>query len=248
MEVRTQSAVPELKRRARAAGWLYLLVVFTAPFAMIVLPRMLVVSNDAAATAVRIRGHEWLSRMVIASGVAESLLWVATVVALYRLLREVDRDRAQTMLLLGTLLPTPITLAANALRIAAYTLAQGAPFLSGIPAPEREGLAYLALNVNGQFTNIVSVFWGLWLLPFASLVTRPGLAPRWIGVSLAIAGTGYTADAFMSMIAPGLEAAIAPVFLATAFGELPVVGWLLWWGLRESGKGEERLQAATTMG
>lgn len=248
MEVTTVPDVSELKRRARVAGWLYLLVGFTAPFSMIVLPRMMVVSNDAAATAARIRGHEWLSRMVIASGVTESLLWVATSVALYRMLRLVDRDRAQTLLLLGMLLPTPIALTSNALRIAAYTLAHGAPFLSAIPAPQQEALAYLALNVNGQLVNIQAVFWGLWLFPLASLVSRPGLAPRWIGIGLAIAGAGYLVDAFMSILAPGLEAVIAPVLMVTAFGELPVIGWLLWWGLRGNGEGARRLQPSTTMG
>jgi hypothetical protein len=247
MEVNTQAPVPELKRRALVAGWLYLLVVFTAPMTMIVLPRALVVTNDPVATAVRIRGHEWLARMVVATGVAESLLWVATVVALYRLMRHVDRDRAQTMLLLGMVLPTPIHLAANVLRIAAYTLAHGAPFLAAIPTAQQEALAYLALRVNSQFADIVTVFWGLWLLPLAGLVSRPGLAPRWIAVGLAIAGTGYVVDAFMSMVAPGLERAIAPVFLATAFGELPVVGWLLLWGLRQGGEGARRLHASPAM-
>ena len=248
MEVTTLPSIPELNRRARAAGWLYLLVAFTAPFSMIVLPRMMVVTNDAAATAARIRAHEWLSRMVIASGVAESLLWVATSVALYRMLRLVDRDRAQTMLLLGMLLPTPIALTSNALRIAAYTLAHGAPFLSAIPAPQQEALAYLALNVNDQLVNVRAVFWGLWLFPLASLVSRPSLAPRWISIGLAIAGAGYVVDAFLSMLAPGLEAVVAPVLMVTAFGELPVIGWLLWWGMRQGGEKARSLHASSSMG
>ena len=248
MEVNALSAIPELKRRARVAGWLYLLVAITAPITMIVLPRMLVVGDDPIATAARIRGHEWLSRMVIATSVAESILWVATVIALFRFLRHADRDRARVMLLLGALLPTPISLTANALRIAAYTLALGPPFLSAIPAPQQEALAYLALHVNGQLANIVSVFWGLWLLPFASLVSRPGLAPRWVGVGLAIAGAGYVADAFLTMIAPDLAGVIAPVFQIAAFGELPVIGWLLWWGMRQGGEGARPVHASASMG
>jgi len=146
------------------------------------------------------------------------------------------------------LLPTPIALTANALRIAAYTLAHGAPFLAAIPTPQQEALAYLALNVNGQLVNIQAVFWGLWLLPLASLVARPGLAPRWIGVGLVIAGAGYVVDAFMSLLAPGLESVIAPALTLTAFGELPVIGWLLWWGMRHGGEGAGRLHASTSMG
>lgn len=234
MEVTAAPAGAELRRRARDAGLLYLLVVFTAPWVILVLPRMLEVPSDAAATAARIREHEWLARAAVAAGVAESVLWIAVVLAVHRFLRLVDRDLARTLLVFGTLVPTPLGLAADGLRLAAHTLAVGAPFLAPIPVPQQEALAYLALRVNDQLANVVSVFWGLWLFPFAWLLARPGLAPRWIGVALAVTGVGYVVDAFLTMLAPGLAESAAPAFFVTAFGELPAIGWLVWWGTRRA--------------
>lgn len=232
MEVTAAPPGPELRRRARVAGALYLLVLLTAPFVLLVLPRLLVVTRDPAATAARLRDHELLFRASVALGVSQSFLWLAVVYSLYRLLRHVGRDRARVMLLLGALVPVPIGLASEGLRLAAFVLARGVPFVSAIPEPQRDALGYLALHLDGQVQNIVSVFWGLWLFPLGSLVTSPGLAPRWVGTALYVAGAGYLVDAFLTMVVPDVATAAGPVFMATATAEVPVIFWLAWWGTR----------------
>jgi hypothetical protein len=236
MEVNPLLAEPELRRRARMAGGLYLLTLVTAPVTLLLIPGMLFVRNDPAGTAARLREHEVLFRWSLALGVAESVLWLSVVFALYRLLHSIGPDLARIMLILGVLLPAPVGLAGDGLRIAALALAKGMPFVSAIPSAEREALGYLALHVEGQLGNIESVFWGLWLFPLASLIARPGLAPRWIGISLYVAGVGYIVSAFLTMLAPELSRAAGPVFLATGFGEVPVIIWLAWWGTRGSGE------------
>jgi hypothetical protein len=76
-----------LKKTARVAGLLYLLVVLAGPFILIYLPNKLFVPGDATATASNILAHQSLFRAHIMIGIVAELLFIGVVLALYRLLR-----------------------------------------------------------------------------------------------------------------------------------------------------------------
>src|SRR5580765_7688265 len=227
------AAMVDTRRQARHAGRLYLITAVIAPIGLVVAPGRLIVSGDAAATAEHIRSAEWLLRAGIASELFEQAIGVYVVLALYQLFRSVDRDLARQMLVLGALVSVPIMFLNVVNEIAAMILIRGAGFLSPFDPAQREALAYLFLRLHSNGLNVASIFWGLWLFPFARLVMRSGFIPRILGVLMVIAGVGYAVDAFSTILLPHDAAArVSQVAMVAILGELPIIFWLAFWGAR----------------
>src|SRR5512140_1050454 len=96
------------RRQARRAGLLYLALAVIAPIGLVYVPGRLIVSGDATATADRIRASESLLRIGIASELVHQVIGIFLVLALYRLFKAVDERQAWLMVILGTLVSTPI--------------------------------------------------------------------------------------------------------------------------------------------
>ena len=102
--------------------------------------------------------------------------------ALYRLLKGVDQDLARLMVILGSLMVTPIYFLNTLNDVAALLLARGADFLSVFDKPQRDALAMLFLRLHHGGVVANEIFWGLWLFPFGLLVYRSRFLPRILGV------------------------------------------------------------------
>lgn len=222
-----------LKRQARVAGILYLLIALTAPFSLLYVPGQLIVRGDATATAANIRASEPLLRLGIASELFHQVVCIFLVMALFRLFKGVNENRAWLMVILGALVSVPIVFLNVLNSIAALTLATGPEFLRVIGELQRDALAYLFMRLHGQGIVLASVFWGLWLFPFGVLVIRSGFIPRVLGVLLMIAGTGYLLSSFTSLVLPQYSSMVNQVAMIMEFGEIPITFWLLIWGVRE---------------
>ncbi len=183
-------------KAARVAGVLYLLMVLTAPFALIYVPGKLMVPVDATATADRLRASESLLRLGIGSELFHQAVAIFLVLALYRLFKPVNEKRAVLVVILGALVSVPIVFLNVVSEIAALILVSGADFLSVFEKQELDALAYLFLRLHEQGLVVTSIFWGLWLFPFGMLVIQSGFIPRVLGVLLLIAGSAYLASSF----------------------------------------------------
>ncbi len=225
------------KKQARIAGLLYLIAGLFAPFGLIYVPGRLIVSGDAAATANHIRSSELLLRLGIGSELLHQVLFVFVVLALYQVFRAVDRKLARLIVILGAVVSVPIVLVNVLNELAALVLVKGAAFLSAFDVAQRDALAYLFLHLHGQGIAIAEIFWGLWLFPFGVLVIRCGFMPRFLGVLLLIAGASYLADSVASLLAPEFGPAVSQVAPLLEAGELPIIIWLLIWGVRANGAG-----------
>lgn len=221
-----------LKRQARMAGVLYLLVAIIAPMAMFYVPMTLIVRGNAAATASRILASEWLFRLGIAAHVIATIVFLFVVLALYRLLKSVHEGQAAAMLAL-VMVGVPVALVNELTYIGALMLFKGGEFLAVLDQPQREALGYALIRLHGQGSNLASIFWGLWLFPFGRLVMRSGFIPWPLGISLMLAGTGYVVSAFTTIALPQLSPMVDPIAMVLYFGELPIILWLLIWGARE---------------
>jgi Domain of unknown function (DUF4386) len=221
-----------IKKQARIAGILYLLANLTAPFALIYVPRTLVVPGDATATADHVRGSETLLRLGIASELFVSTMLIFAVLALYRLFKGVDEKHAMAMVTL-ILVSIPVSLLNVLNEVAALVLVSGASFLSVLAKGQLDALAYLFLRLHGQGLGVAELFWGLWLFPFGILVMRSGFIPRVLGVFLIIAGAGYPISSFASLVLPRYAHLAFQFAMVLGAGELPIVLWLLIWGAKE---------------
>jgi hypothetical protein len=220
------------KKQARTAGRLYLLLAVTAPIGLLVVPNALFVTGNAAATADRIRASEWLLRVGIASELFHQSVQIYLVLALFRLFRAVDENLAALLVILGALVSVPIVFLNVLNEIAALVLVSSADFLSVFGRPQLDALAFLFLRLHGQGIVVASIFWGLWLFPFGTLVIRSGFIPRALGVLLMVAGAGYLASACTTVLLPQHARLIDQVATVLGLGELPIIFWLLIWGAK----------------
>lgn len=221
-----------IRKQARVAGGLYLLIAITAPVGLMVVPDALLVAGDATATADRIRASEWLLRLGIASELFHQVIMVFLVFALFRLFRPVSETYA-AMLAVFSLLGLPIVFASVVHEIAALLVIRGPEFLSLIDPALRDAQAYLLLRMHAYGITIASIFWGLWLFPFGILVLRSGFIPRFLGILLFLAGVGYLASAFTTLVLPAYAPAVNRVAMVLEFAEIPIIFWLLLWGAKE---------------
>ena len=220
-------------RTARLAGLLYLLVVLAAPLRLLYVPNTLFVSGNAAATAHNITAHESLFRFGIAGDLFTGVVSLLLALALYRLLRGVDKSLAILMVALG-IWDTPFYFINAVNDAAALILAHGAGFFGAFSEAQRDALTMLFLHLHDQFVVFAETFWGLWLLPLALLVFRSGFLPRLLGVWLFANGLAYMAQSIAGVLLPSFGDTLSNIAFPLQFGEVAFMLWLLTAGARRS--------------
>ena len=148
-----------LKKAARIAGFIYLSMIIVAPFCLLYIPSKLIVRGNAAATAENILAHETLFRVSIFGDLIGQVIFICLGVALYRLLRDVNK--AWALLMLSLVLASAAVCFLNVLNdVAALILFRGGEFLVVFDKPQRDALAmfFLRLYNHGQF--MAEIFWG----------------------------------------------------------------------------------------
>ena len=220
-----------IKKTARVAGLLYLLVVLAGPFVLIYVPGKLFVSGDATATASNILAHQSLFRAYIVIGLVSELLFIFVVLALYRLLKGVSLQLATVMVIL-ILIDAPLAFLSAANEVATLTFVRGANFLAVFDKPQRDALATLLINFDRQGVLVSEMFWGLWLLPLGLLVYRSGFLPRLLGVWLFINGLAYVTISSTGLLLPQHLKTVSTIATPVLFGEVAFMLWLLIVGAR----------------
>jgi hypothetical protein len=224
----------DLKKTARVAGLLYLIIVVTGLFSLMYVPSHIMVAGDAAATIRNILASERLFRMGIVVELLSHCIFLVLPFALYKLLSPVDKDAAVLMVALGVMI-VPITFVNNISKLDALSLLSGADYLRALPAGDSQARVMLALKSYSNGILVSKVFWGLWLLPFGYLVFKSRFLPRVLGILLMLGCFGYLIDFVGRALLPGFgQTVIASVVgLPAAFGELGICLWLLIVGASE---------------
>jgi hypothetical protein len=222
-----------LSKNARVAGTLYIVASLIAIVRLIYIPSTLLTSENAATTASNIAAHEWLFRIGIVSQLIASGLWIFVTLALYRLLKGVDQGLAVLMVILGSLMVTPIFFMNSVNDAAALLFARGSDFLTALDKPQRDAFAILFLRLHHQGDLANEIFWGLWLLPFGLLVYRSRFLPRILGVWLMVACFAYLALSFAGLLFPQWEDKVNGFAEPVLLGEVAVMLWLVIFGAKE---------------
>lgn len=221
-----------ISRNARVAGLLYLLLGIAAPLRLLYIPSTLFVREDAAATARNIVAHETLFRLGIVSELFCGVIVALLALALYRLFKDVDRQQAVLMVVLGGILPAAIDFVVVLNDAAALILVRGADFLSAIDKPQRDALAMLFLRLHGQQVLAAEILWGLWLFPLALLILRSRFLPRFLGIWLIANGVAYLAVSLTGLLVPQYEDVASTVAFPALLGEVATILWLLIMGAK----------------
>ncbi len=220
MTTRSAETVPLFY--ARIAGILYLLLVPLGFFGMYA-SSALVVPADAGATANKILASESLFRLGIVSALLVQVVNIFVVLALYQLLKPVDRNMSLLMVIF-ILLGVPIAMLNELNQFAVLLLLDGTSTLTAFTAQQLRALVPFFLDLHQDGISIAGVFWGLWLLPMGYLVFKSGYIPRILGVLLMIGCLGYLMDSFAAFLLPGYQVNVA---MFTFWGEVLFPLWLL---------------------
>jgi Domain of unknown function (DUF4386) len=219
------------KNPGRFAGLLYMLMSIPGFFAMVYIPSKLIVYGNAAATANNIAASETLFRLGIAGELIGYAGFIFVALALYNLLKGVNRRQASLMVTL-IVVSVPIAFLNEVNSIAALALVRGAYFLSIVEKPQREALAMLFLNLHFYGFVVAEIFSGLWLLPLGLLVYRSRFLPRFLGVWLALAGFAWVILSLTGILLPQYYDKVFTYSQPAVFGEIAFMLWLVIKGAR----------------
>lgn len=219
-----------IKRTARLAGICYLIMGLAALLGFYHAP---LINLDVGTTERALLGSAARFRVgVVADGLA-AVMAIPVAVLLSELFSRVSRRQAT---LLGVLLVTavPVSFVVALAYVGAAWLLGSDPAFAAMPAETRETLGRLLLRLHEHGVLAVEIFWGLWLLPFGTLILRSRMLPRLLGILLLIGGVAYVAHSLVSLLLPGprLAGYERVTMLARGAAEFPTMLWLLLAGAR----------------
>lgn len=216
-----------IKSKARLAGLLYVLMGIPAWFSLMYIPSAFVVRGDATATARNIASGQSLYRLGILSELVSQTIFLVLALVLYDLLKGTDRKQARLMVMLvGVSVAFEFVNCLNL--IAPLVFLSGAAFLSVFSKAQLDALAFVFLKLRNSGLGIVSLIWGLWLLPFGVLVFKSGFFPKILGTLLIVACFAYVTDSITSIMLPVPIPALSTATLALGgIGELAIVAWMI---------------------
>ncbi len=222
-----------LRRWARVAGALYLVIIVGAGFAEGFVRTGMIVPGDARATAEAIAAAAGLYRFGLLADLIAFLADAAVAVLFYVLLRSVNH----TVALLAAafrLVAHPAIAAVNLLNHwAGGILAQQPDYLAGFSPEQLDGLTLFALELHGFGYLVGGAFFGVHLVLLGWLMLRSVRFPGWLGAMLCVAGVAYFVETTAHVAVPALETLSAMlVVAAAAAAELTLCGWLLVRGIR----------------
>jgi hypothetical protein len=205
-----------INKTARIAGFLYLLFIPLAFFGFPYGPSHLFVPGDAATTANNIMAAASQFRLSMVINLFGAIFNVFVVLALYRLLKAVNKNMAALMVVF-ILLGTPIGMLNELNHVAVLLLLSGADYLTPFTASQLQALVLFFHDLHQYGLNIDKVFWGLWLLPMGYLVFKSGFLPRILGLLLIIGGVGWLTEFLTALLLPNGGVKIV---MFTSWGEV----------------------------
>jgi hypothetical protein len=221
-----------IKKTARLAGLLYVVMSMMMVFSYMYLPAKFLVPGDAAATARKITDATLLYRVGILTDLAAQILFIFVVLTLYQLFKDVSRPLARLMAVLVCVgVAAEIVNLAN--HMAPLLFLSGADYLSVFTKPQLDALAMASLRSGNNLGQLLLAIWGLWLFPFGLLTIKSGFFPRVLGILLMFAGVAYIVSCVTSIVFPASLSVVSKVMMPLYFGELPIVIWLLVMGAKE---------------
>ncbi len=207
---------------ARLAGFLYLLLAPLGFFGVAYVSEILIVPDDIVATIDNIVAAEFLYRLSMASALLMNVVSILLALALYKLLKPVNKDMATLMIVL--LFPGATIAMLNELNHFAALVFSMEITSSPFSVEQSQYFVTLFLDMYEFGAYIASIFWGLWLLPLGYLVIKSNFMPKILGILLYLAGFAYVADSFTLFIAPQVGLSLVDYLF---IGEITIMLWLI---------------------
>ena len=221
----------QLKRTARIAGLLYLILALTGGYGLVYVPSQIYVAGDAAATSANILSQEFLFRTGVFSNLVCQTVFVFLALTLFNLFKNVSETLARSLV---TLVIVSVPIAFLIIFHELYAIiALKESFMSAFTQAQQQSLAIAFFKMYNYGNLVIGIFWGLWLIPFGQLAYVSGFMPKLLGILLVLGGVSYVIDASVFVLFPeshSLSNILVSVFSSVA--ELATVLWLLIVGVK----------------
>ncbi len=219
-----------IKKTARTAGILYLLVALFGGFAHFFVRMTLIIPDNAKETAKNIMNSEMLFRSGFVADIIQLTCFLFLLLTLYKLLKNVNSKYAKAMLILAI---TGVPIAClNMLNQYAVLFFIKKTYLNIFEKDQIDALAMLFLDLHNTGYAIAHIFFGLWLFPLGYLVFKSGFFPNLLGILLMIATLGYLINMLTIFLFPEYEAITSFGALYSGIAEMIFIIWLLVKGVR----------------
>jgi len=227
MDVKTNS----LKKTARLAGLLYVIMCIPTPYALMYVPSHILVDGDAIATTKNILAHEFLFRLSVVSQFFSMIVFVLLAFVLYRLFKELNGQYAK-LVVAFVVVQVPMVFLFETFNFTSLMIAKG-EILQTVQTEQKHTLVMLLLSMHDYGMMTLEIFWGLWLLPFGILVYKSQFIPRIFALCLLIGGIGWVSNSITFLLFPAYHPFISKfIMVIGAIGEFPIILWLLIVGVK----------------
>jgi hypothetical protein len=219
-----------------ALGLLFMAVL--APFAQFGVLQALIVPADVAATITNVLASEGPFRAAIAAFMIIAILDIAVAWALYVLLRPANDSLSLLVAWLRVAYAAVFAYAlVNLLDVA--QLVQGTNAAASSPQTQAQVASAIASFENGW--HLALAIFGVHLVGLGVLLVKSVEFPKPLGALVAVAGVGYLADSFGTILVPGYTLTIS-VF--TFVGEALLILWLIKIAIKGSRSSEDSRSTA----
>ena len=215
-------------KSARVAGILYLVLIISGIFNLLYVPSQLIVWESASETFENISNSEILFRLGIVSGILSYLTFLVLLLALYKLLHEVNKGYARFMVIFA-LVSVPISFVNILEKLSVLNLISKPEYLQHLGKPELQTQVMLHLSHYNNGIELSQIFWGLWLFPFGYLVYKSGFLPKFLGIFLMAGCFGYFITFFGGFLYSDFYKTVFSeiVGIPASVGEIGICLWLL---------------------
>jgi hypothetical protein len=219
---------------ARVGGIAYLIIILAGLFGEMFVRNSIVVSGDPEATANKLMASPLLWRIGIAGDLIMHVCDVILIVALYVLLKPVNKSLA-LLAMLFNLIQTAVLVANKLNLLIPLFLLGDADYQKSFDPQQLQAVSYLSIKAHGYGFGIGLIFFGFECLVLGHLILKSGYLPKTIGILMQIAGLCYLVNSFSLLLAPRFADLIFPAVLIPSFiGELSLCLWLLVKGVNVS--------------
>jgi hypothetical protein len=242
--VTDSSTVQSPVQLARIAGGLYLVVGIAGGFAEGYVEPGMYVAGDAAATATNVIANPGLVRLGVIADLVDQAFFVFTVMALYLLLRHVQRSVAGAMVIF-VILAVAIASLNTVFEFEGLRVATDPAYLAAFGQAGLNALVLMLLDMQHYGLLIAQIFFGLWLIPLGTLAYRSEMFPKALGIALVVGGVCYLVDLLAAFALPDVSRVIhGYVVIPCAIAEIWMVAYLLIFGVNTARTGQQPLAAA----
>jgi hypothetical protein len=218
-----------INKKAKISGALYLAMAPFAGFSLFVNFSSFVHDN-ALETANNIHSAIGLYQLGIVSWLLSQVIFILLAFSLYFFLNKVNKVSASLMAVFA-FIGISVAFSNEIFQFAILRLLSGGSYLEVFKEEQLNALIVLFSHLHNHGLQVAHVFWGLWLFPLAHLIYRSGFLPKFIGILIAIAGTGYLIDFLVNVFLPDSGITVTQF---TFIGELVFPLWLLIKGVKET--------------